>query len=303
MSDQHPREDRPKADLLTLEAGRKVAVQVLSEAEGGRTVVLCHPAPGSGRFDPDPAETTARAVRLLALDRPGYGESERLPLRQWPTVTGAAEDLIAVLQHYDVSAAGVAGWSAGGRVALAAASLRPDLIDRVVLVGTPAPDEEVPWMPPEAREGLAALRGLPPEEARAGLEEQFATMVRLNPASVEALELLGASDADREALERPGARARLALMLEGAFRQGAAGLADDIAAYTLQDWGFQLAEVRAKTLLLYGSRDPVAGSRHATWWQKRLPAARVEMVPGAGHLLITRMWGRALSHLAPQSRR
>jgi pimeloyl-ACP methyl ester carboxylesterase len=92
-------------------------------------------------------------------------------------------------------------------------------------------------------------------------------------------------------------------MLESAFAQGAVGLAGDIAGYCLQSWGFEPEAVQAKTLLLYGSRDPVAGPRHGSWWQKRLSNARLEVVPDAGHLLIITMWGRALSHLAPGATR
>ena len=63
-------------------------------------------------------------------------------------------------------------------------------------------------------------------------------------------------------------------MLEHAFAQGVVGMASDLAGYCLQPWGFEPAAVQAKTLLLYGSRDPVAGQRHGSWWQKRLPNAR-----------------------------
>lgn len=102
---------------------------------------------------------------------------------------------------------------------------------------------------------------------------------------------------------RSQARARLAHMLESAFAQGIAGLAGDIAGYCLQPWGFAPETVQAKTLLLYGSNDPIAGSRHGSWWQKQLPNARLEVVPGAGHMLILPMWARALLHLAPGSKR
>jgi pimeloyl-ACP methyl ester carboxylesterase len=64
-----------------------------------------------------------------------------------------------------------------------------------------------------------------------------------------------------------------------------------------------LGEVNAKTLLLYGAKDPLTGSRHGTWWQKRLPAARLEMNPDGGHDLLAPMWGRVLSHLAPRCKR
>ena len=56
----------------------------------------------------------------------------------------AADDLAGVLDCLPVERVGVVGWSAGGRVALALAARRPDLVDRVVVLATPAPDEEVP---------------------------------------------------------------------------------------------------------------------------------------------------------------
>jgi pimeloyl-ACP methyl ester carboxylesterase len=61
-----------------------------------------------------------------------------------------------------------------------------------------------------------------------------------------------------------------------------------------------LDAVVAKTLLLYGSADPRTGSSHGTRWQKRLPNARLEMVPGGDHDLLVPMWARVLSHLAPR---
>ena len=67
--------------------------------------------------------------------------------------------------------------------------------------------------------------------------------------------------------------------------------------------GIDLDGVRARTLLLFGSADPQTGSRHGRSWQRRLPNARLEMVPGAGHELLVPMWSRVLSHLAPRTRR
>lgn len=56
----------------------------------------------------------------------------------------------------------------------------------------------------------------------------------------------------------------------------------------------------AKTLLLYGSADSQTDSAHGRRWQRRLPNARLEMVPGGGHELLVPMWARVLSHLAPR---
>ena len=59
-----------------------------------------------------------------------------------------------------------------------------------------------------------------------------------------------------------------------------------------------LAIVRAKALLLFGSEDPRTGSRHGRWWQTHLSNARLEMVPGGGHDLVAAMWARIASFVA-----
>jgi pimeloyl-ACP methyl ester carboxylesterase len=283
--------------------GRRIALHRLVEGDSGKTIVICHAAPGSAAFDPDPEQTWRRGVTLLAVDRPGYGQSDPVVAGEWSTVGAAADDLAAALDRLELCGVGVAGWSAGGRVALALAARRPDLVERAVVLATPAPHEQVPWVPAEQQATLEHLRGQPPEQVHAALMAMLAPMVPEDLSASGVLQALGASPADEQALAMPRARERLAGMLAGAFAQGAAGMAYDIAGYALQPWGFEPAEARAKTLLLYGSADPIAGSRHGSWWQKRLPSARIEVVPGAGHLLVMPMWGRALSHLAPHTQR
>jgi pimeloyl-ACP methyl ester carboxylesterase len=293
---------------FVLQSGRRVAVhRTTTETawfpagrEEERVVVLCHSAPGAGIFDPDPAETRARNVRLIAVDRPGYGGSHPVAAGTWATVASAADDLATVLDGLQVERVGVAGWSAGGRVALALAARRPDLVDRVAVLATPAPDAEVPWIPRGPRELLERLRGLAPEEAHAELGRHFGSEIPEDPQSPEALELLSAGSADETTLRADGVRVRLGEMLRAAFAQGAYGLAADIAGYCLQPWGFEPEAVQAKTLLLYGTGDPVANPRHGRWWQTRLPDAELEVVVGAGHLLIVPTWARVLSHLAPE---
>ena len=284
--------------------GRQVAVHRLVEGTTGRTVVFCHPAPGAGTFDPDPSQTALRGITLLGVDRPGYGESDPLAPDDWATVDRSAGDLGDVLDSLGAAASGpvgLAGWQAGGLVALALGALRPELVERIVVFGTPAPENEVPWLPAPLRDRLRALRGEPPAAALEGLRDLFAEAAASDPTSLRALDLLGGADLDSVSLDSVvGSRQRLADMLACAFAQGAAGLASDVAGYCLRPWGFEPSGVNAKTLLLYGSRDPFAANRHATWWQKRLPNARMEMLPGAGPLAIVRSWKRALSHLAPK---
>src|SRR5918992_5501026 len=166
---------------FVVESGRRVAVHLTSTralwpAAEERLVVLCHSAPGAGCFDPDPAQTKASKVTLLSVDRPGYGRSDGVPAGRWATVGSAADDIAAALDALHVEGVGVAGWSAGGRVALALAARRPDLVDRVAVAATPAPDEEVPWIDPEQRDLLERLGTLEPEVAHAELANRLRSL-------------------------------------------------------------------------------------------------------------------------------
>lgn len=289
---------------FVLDSGRRVAVHLTSTralwpASDKRLVVFCHSAPGAGSFDPDPARTQASNVTLLSVDRPGYGRSDPVSLDRWATVGSAADDIATVVDTLNVERVGVVGWSAGGRVALALAARHPDLVDRVVVAATPAPDDEVPWIDPEQRAELDQLRSLAAARAHDQLGSRLSSLIPMDPFSGDALWLLGAATSDEPALRHSGVRHRLGEMLRAAFTQGAAGLAADIAGYCLQPWGFEPESVAAKTLLLNGSHDPIAGPGHGRWWQERLPDARLEVAPGAGHMLLIPMWARVLSHLAP----
>jgi pimeloyl-ACP methyl ester carboxylesterase len=286
---------------ITLRGGRIVGLHELWRPDQpSRTVIFCHAAPGAGSFDPDPAETRARGVRLLAPDRPGYGSSQPVVSGEWASVERAADDIAQILGQLAIDRVSVVGWSAGGRIALALTARHPELVERVGVVATPAPDDAVPWIPTEQRHDLEALRGKPPDAVHAALAQAMGGLVPADPADPDAFGLVGGPEVDAPILEREGVRDRLTEMIREAFVQGPTGMAADIAGYALQPWGFEPSDVRQKTLLVYGGADPQLPSRHGPWWQQQLPDARLEMVPNVGHLVIVPMWKRLLSFLAPR---
>ena len=61
--------------ILTRRDGRRVAWSAWGN-RAGQPVVFLHRNPGSRLLDPDPPATAAAGVRLITIDRPGYGGTE-----------------------------------------------------------------------------------------------------------------------------------------------------------------------------------------------------------------------------------
>lgn len=274
---------------IVLADGRRVAVQVAGP-DDGTTVLFAHSAPGSRRFDPEPGATAAAGVRLITLDRPGYGGSERLPEGTKPTISLFADDCAAVLEGLGVRDAAAVGWSAGGRVVMALAARRPELVRSVALIGTPAPDEAVPWIGQEEQQMIAALSANP-ASALETLEQMLAP-VSSDPGA--GFDMLGATPADEAALADGDLRAALETMLTEAFAQGAAGLAADLASYTMSPWGFDPRAVGAPVRCWYGEADAVVNPAHGRWWVDQVADGTLTVVPAAGHLLIRPIWSEVL---------
>lgn len=92
-------------------------------------VLWCHGAPGN-RLEPSfIADSAARAgLRLIGIDRPGYGRSTPQPGR---TIGGWVPDALAVLDYLGVDRFLAVGASTGGAYALALASQSSRVIGAV----------------------------------------------------------------------------------------------------------------------------------------------------------------------------
>lgn len=287
----------PTTHLVPTPDGRTLAVDV-SGPPDGPVVLFAHSAPGSRRFDPDPAVTEAAGIRLVTFDRAGYGGSTPLAGSTVPTITGHAADAALVLDALDAGPAGVAGWSAGGRIGAALAAARPDLVRALAIVATPAPDGEVPWVTDEQRTMADAWRAHP--DAAVGLlEEAFAELPAALADDGMARSQVAAGTADEALLTaRPALAAALVAMVRAGFEPGVTGVAADIVADQVSPWGFDPATVAAPTHCWYGAADEVVAPAHGAWWAERIPGAELTVVDGIGHLVVATAWADVLAHLA-----
>lgn len=282
--------------LVTLPDSRSLALDETGDPNGA-PVVLLSSAPGSRRFDPDPAATEAAGIRLITVDRPGYGASSPLAEGTAPSWGAFADDLAHALGQIGIERTAVAGWSNGGLGALALAARHPALVSAVAVVGTPAPDDDVPWLPDEHRGLIHSLRP-DPGSAIATLTPALAELVD-DPAL--AIGSLSRCPANEHLLEQPAVRSALETMLVEAFRPGAVGLATDIVATNVAPPGFALDDVQAPVHLFYGAEDVIVAPAHGAYYASHLANAHLETVADIGHLVLIASWAAILEALASHS--
>jgi len=120
---------------LELSDGRRLTYDDVG-APDGRPIVYLHGCPDCRLTrHPDDELAAAIGVRLIAVDRPGYGGSDAP--RDW-TRRSMAEDVVALLAKLNIDRSAVLGWSSGGQIALACAAVAPERVAAVGLVAASA---------------------------------------------------------------------------------------------------------------------------------------------------------------------
>lgn len=276
---------------LSLSDGRLMSYREYGDPQGS-PVINCHGGLLSG-CDIAPAHSAAErlGLRLISPDRPGIGLSTPDPSR----TTGAwAADVAELLADLNLSEAAAFGWSLGGQYALGLAALIPQVKHAVVVAGTPELDEEL----------LAQLNGvdrtLVSLARRQPLLLRVATVAASGLARFAPVLVIKATEAtvsppDRAALES-WPPAEFAACMTNALRQ-ADGIVVEYQAES-RPWGFALEDVSCTVTLWQGTEDQLVPPQWVDILARKLPQARVNKVPGAGHLLAYQRWDEVLSSVA-----
>ncbi len=254
--------------ILTLPDGR-VAQLWLGGADAGPVVVFFHGCPDT-RWAARGGEIAAReaGVRLLCVNRPGYGLSTYAP----STHASVADDAVAVLDLLGLDRVEALGMSVGGGYAAGLAARHRDRVTSLGVVAT------LPMPETAKTDGVEDAM----EQARPEFEEWVAG---IDPADSDdaalAARWTGSLPAQDAALLAGRPVADLAASAREALADQRGYLRD--AALAFRPWDVDVSAVRCPTHLWYGEADERAlpGAR---WFAEQIPYAEVTLRPGATHL-------------------
>ena len=209
-----------------------------------------------------PLLTALVGREIVMLDSPGAGRSAvpRGPLRM-PAIADYAADVVRALEI--TGPMDVLGYSLGGMVAQELARRHPEMVRRLVLVST-----------------VMGLYGPPP-----GLSVHLALM------------------STRRYTDRAAAARDIPLLAGGRTARDPAvleAIMDDRMSHPPSPMGYRYQQLAAigwtshgwlsklpmPTLVLHGANDPVVHVRNARMVARRIPNAKLVIVPGAGHMML-----------------
>lgn len=289
------REARGTEHRIRLADERTLACLELGDP-GGAPVIYFHGFPGSrleARLAADAAERLG--LRLLAPDRPGFGESTFLPGR---TIGNWAADVAELTDQLGLQRFAVVGVSGGGPYALGCAARIPGRLGGVALVGALGPLAGM-----RSTRGMVALNRLAlalaarsPSMARLAIG-LAARWVRQRPERFLARMSAGAPAADRAVLTDAGYRAIFGASTAEALRQGGRGVAWELTLLA-RAWDFRLKEVSVPVRIWQGLADNIVPAAMARRLAGELPTSETQYLPGEGHLsLVARRLDAVLADL------
>lgn len=235
---------------------------------GGAPLVLIHGWMMTHWYFRPVLDALGAEREILAVDLPGFGESDRPSPSAFGYDAAAFADVVAAaLETLGVARADVLGHSMGGGVAVALAARHPERVQR--LIACAAAVYRLDVADPLAR--LALLPVVGRHLARVGLTRHAFGR------SCRAFSVRDGRCIDEEWLDYFYAR------LERAGGHDAAHaclLTLTAAADNTGDPG----RVRAPTLLVWGDEDRLVPMTHARRLARAIAGARLEVVPASGHM-------------------
>jgi len=280
-----PPPPRDEPHFIRLPDGRRLAYAEYGVA-GGEPVLYCHGFPSSRREARLlHAAALATGARIIAPDRPGYGDSDDAPGR---TLADCADDCAALAGELGLGRFAMVGVSGGGPYALACAlhlpSRLPGALSACTLVcplGAIYRDELLDQMNPAARASL--LLGRQPAWLANLVYGAPTTAVLAHwPNLVEQFRHIAAPAADRAVLHEGDTAAILNQTIADAMRNGAPGARRDLTLYT-NDWQLALGDITQPIRIWHGAADGTVPIGHARWLAGQLPNAHLTELPGEGH--------------------
>ncbi|MHC0038115.1 alpha/beta fold hydrolase [Pseudoneobacillus sp. C159] len=270
---------------VQLNDGRKIGYIEYGDPNG-IPVMFFHGTPGSRLLFLEDDETSKElGIRLISLDRPGFGISTQKPNR---TVLDWADDVKEVADHLGIDKFSIIGVSGGGAFAAACAYKLPNRVTTVALVSSTTPWENGKAPKSEMRANKIAffLARRLPWLLKASYRAQK-KLIHQHPEKFMKQMKEGNKhlhEWDRQFLQTEEQLKGTMMHLGEAFRVSVDECVNEPALLT-KPWGFSLSDIEIPIDIWHGEEDTMAPTQEIKKIAPTIANCQTHYIPGAGHFL------------------
>jgi pimeloyl-ACP methyl ester carboxylesterase len=266
----------------------------------GIPVLAFHGVPGT-RLMYRPADGAARrnGLRLIAVDRPGFGLSTPQPGRRLGDCRSDVAILIGALKCDRFAVVAISG---GGPFAVLTAAAFRDRVSALALVSPMGPIRDLHGhVDINLANRLFFLRFARRRRVVRVASGLSNLLFRTAPSFQYDAFVAGLPPSDREILREPRLKAQVIEDVQESLVQGGSGFRDDLRIFS-EPWGFDVAQVAASTVLWQGLADTIVPVDVALALGAAIPGCRIQRIAGAGHFWIYRNFDTVMTTLAGMAR-
>lgn len=209
----------------------------------------------------------ARSRRVIAIDLPGFGQSE-VP-SDGITIPGYGRSVESFCDQLELKSVQVVGSSMGGFIGAEMAIQYPQRVERLVLVSAAGASDLLLKVAPLVGT-VAFLERLSARHVAAFREKLL---------SRPGIRKIGLS-----LIANHGDRLSPEMAYELSLGVNKEGFAEAFKAMTEYDIRDRLGEIGCPVLIVWGADDPLVPIEDAHLFEKAIPGARLEIIPDASHL-------------------
>lgn len=282
---------------MQLSDGRQLGYAFYGDLSSKRSIVYLHGLPGS-RVEALEWDDVASShgIRVIGLDRPGYGLSTLNPSR---TLSQYPEDVLSLVNHLNLDTFAVTGSSGGGPYALSCArSIPPTRLKSVGVIGGLAPPDIAPLgaelVPRTTRYLLRYFPNLIAQltDSRIGKLARMEDPVPLQEMWYKGF--VGYKGVDQDLITTREYSNLLADIFREAFRQGWKGFAYDGKLLT-RKWDLQIEDIQHPRIAFhYGDKDVHTPPHMGIEMSKRVKGSIYVEYKDAAHLSLVHVHGKEI---------
>ena len=281
---------------LRLRDGRQVGYAEYGDL-GSKPMVFFQGTPSSRLLHPDETITREMGVRLIVIDRPGFGLSNFKPNR---TLLDWAADVSEAMDALKIERFAIVGISGGGPYVATCVLKVPRRLTAAMMVSSGGPADA-----PGALDGLARQRRLGYWAARHAPWLLYAGLwltknPQRNPEKFFKSYTGISAAPDQAIIQRPEMTVMLKRnYLEATRRYGVRGFAHEVVIVG-RPWGLRLQDIAFPIRIWHGDCDTSTPIGMARYMAQALPNSTARYFPGEGHWLLFTHWREILTELTEE---